>query len=259
VSAEPRARFAPERHRFVLQRLAAAGRVEAAQLADELGVSNESIRKDLVWLEDRGMLRRVHGGAIPVAELAFEPHVQERISFADEKDAIVRAALRHIPAGASLLLDAGSTIARLASALPPGGDHVVCTNSLPIATLLAGRPPITVRCLGGTIRRPSLAGVGQVPLDALAAVNVDIAFLGTNGISRTRGLTTPDEQEALVKNRMVHTARRRILLADHSKFGRESLCRHARLADIDLLITDSGVSQGDLDAVSEHGVEVEVA
>jgi DeoR family fructose operon transcriptional repressor len=253
------ARFAPERQHFVLQQLAAAGRVEAAQLAAELGVSTESVRKDLAVLEERGLLRRVHGGAIPVHELTFEPDLQERISFAKEKDGIVRAAVRHVPAGASLLIDAGTTTARLASALPPQGEQIVYTNSLPIALSLSDHPSVTVRVLGGTIRRPTLAGVGQVTLDALAAVNVDIAFLGTNGISRSRGLTTPDEQEALVKNRMLTTARRRILLADHSKFGRESLCRHALLSDIDLLITDSGTSQADLDAVTRHGVEVEIA
>ena len=254
-----RALFAPERRQIVLARLAATGRVEAAPLAAELGVSNESIRKDLAALEQRGLLRRVHGGAIGVHELTFEPEVHERVSHAAEKDAIVRAALRHVPAGASILIDAGSTTARLAALLPAGQEYIVCTNSLPIAMTLAGRPSITLKLLGGTIRRPTLAGVGQTALDALAALNVDIAFLGTNGISLNRGLTTPDEQEALVKNRMVPTARRRILLADHSKCGRESLCRHAELTDIDLLITDPGVSQADRDALDARGIEVEIA
>ena len=109
------------------------------------------------------------------------------------------------------------------------------------------------------MRRPTLAGVGPITLNALAGVNVDVAFVGTNAISTTRGLTTPDEQEAIVKHAMLASARRRILLADHSKFGRESLYRYAELSDLDLLITDDGISGRDVDAITAAGVEVEIA
>jgi len=140
-------------------------------------------------------------------------------------------------------------------------DHtgLVCTNSLPIALTLAERGITGLHILGGAVRRRTLAGVGRTTLDGLAAVNVDVAFLGTNGISLTRGLTTPDEDEALVKNRMLATARRRILLADSAKFGLESLCQHATLSDIDVLITDAGVSQRDVEHLTAQGVEVQIA
>jgi DeoR family fructose operon transcriptional repressor len=259
VTASATVRFAEQRQQFVLQQLAALGRVEAARLAAELGVSTESVRKDLAVLETRGLLRRVHGGALPVPDLTFEPPVDQRTSFMAEKDAIAHAALAHIPPGGSILLDAGSTTARLAALLPADQHLFVCTNALPIAMLLLSRPSITVRTLGGTVRRPTLAEVGQFAGEALGQINVDVAFLGSNGVSFTRGLTTPDEQEAVVKTQMHRAARRRILLVDHSKFGRESLCRHAELSDIDLLITDSGVSRSDLKALHRAGVRVEVA
>lgn len=192
-------------------------------------------------------------------ELTFEPRIDQRTSYAAEKELIARAAARHAMKATSLLLDAGSTTATLAGRLVVHEPTVIYTNSLPIATVLAARADMTVRLLGGTIRLRSMAGVGRTALDALATVNVDLAFLGTNGISFDRGLTTPDEDEALVKNRMLATARRRILLADHSKFGLESLCRHAGLADIDLVITDSGVADADVRALSDLGIDVEIA
>lgn len=253
-------RFAAERQQVILDQLSASGRVDAARIADELGVSNESIRKDLALLEEHGLLRRVHGGAIPRQhELRAELDIDQRTSYAREKDLIARAALKHLPTGGSLLLDSGSTTARLAALLPADQTLFVCTNSLPIASVLASRPATTVLLLGGTVRRPTLAGVGPITLNALAGVNVDVAFVGTNAISTTRGLTTPDEQEAIVKHAMLVSARRRVLLADHSKVGRESLCRYAELSDLDLLITDDGISGRDVDAITAAGVEVEIA
>lgn len=250
--------FAPLRQQRILDQLASHGRVEAGRLAVALGVSTESIRKDLAVLENRGLLRRVHGGAIAVDGRTFEPAIHARTANAAEKRAIARAALAHVPTTGSILLDAGSTTAQLAQLLQ-SGQLLVCTNSLPIAVALAGRAGVSVRCLGGTIRRPSLAGVGPVPLNALDAINVDVAFLGTNAISFDRGLSTPDEQEAMVKNRMLGAADRRILLADHSKFDRQSLCRHAELTDFDLVITDAGIPAGARAALDRAGVSVEIA
>ncbi|MFI7585539.1 DeoR/GlpR family DNA-binding transcription regulator [Spongisporangium articulatum] len=254
--------FAEQRRQFMLRRLAATGRVEASQLAEELGVSGESIRKDLGELEDRGLLRRVHGGAIPVHELTVEPTVQQR-GITREKEAIARAALAHLPAGGSLLIDAGSTTAEfaalLAASVPGDRELTVVTNALPIALTLGGLPGAEVHNVGGTVRRQTLAAVGQQALDALAEVNVETAFLGTNAISFSRGLTTPDPAEAAVKAAMLAAAQTRIVLADHTKFGRTARARHATLADIDLLITDSGVSTADLKALEAAGVAVEVA
>jgi len=262
VSAADAARpalFAAERQQRVLTELAQRGRVEAAALAAQLEVSTESIRKDLATLEERGLLTRVHGGAIPVRQLTFEPLIGQRTEHSAEKLAIATAALAHVDPAASVLIDAGSTTAALAALMPSDHTGLVCTNSLPIALTLAERGITGLHILGGAVRRRTLAGVGRTTLDGLAAVNVDVAFLGTNGISLTRGLTTPDEDEALVKNRMLATARRRILLADSAKFGLESLCQHATLSDIDVLITDAGVSQRDVEHLTAQGVEVQIA
>jgi DeoR family transcriptional regulator, fructose operon transcriptional repressor len=250
--------FAEQRQQYVLQQLLTRGRVQVRALADELAVSTESVRKDLVLLESRGLLRRVHGGAIPAQHLSFEPEIEQRTSCTDEKLAIAQAALAHAPEGSSILLDAGSTVAQLAALLPTDRSLTVFTNALPTALPLLDHPSVTLYIFGGRVRRTTSAAVGQLTLDALNSINVDVAFLGTNGISLTRGLTTPDEQEASVKRNMLRTAQRRIFLADHSKFGRESLYQHAVVSDIDLLITDIGTPKRHLEALAKADVDVEV-
>lgn len=254
-----RALFAAERRELLLRRLGDNGRLDAAALATELGVSNESVRKDLALLEDRGLLRRVHGGAIVLHDLRAEPEIGARTSHAAEKDAIAVAALDFVPDNGSILLDAGSTTARLAALLPADRPLFVCTNSLPIASALTGLSAVTVQSLGGTVRRQSRAGVGPLTVHALGAVNVDVAFLGANSVSTTRGLSTPDEQEGMTKKAMFAAARRRILLVDHSKFGRESLYRYADLADLDVIITDPGISAEAMAAVRAAGVDITLA
>ncbi len=251
--------FAAERQEMVLRKLGDTGRIDAAALASELGVSNESVRKDLALLEERGLLRRVHGGAILLHELRSEPEIDARTSFAAEKQAIARAALAHVPAGGSILLDAGSTTACLAALLPADSALFVCTNSLPIASALTDLSAVTVQSLGGTVRRPSRAGVGALTVRALAGINVDVAFLGANAISATRGLTTPDELEGMTKQAMFTAARRRILLTDSSKFGRESLHRYADLGDLDMVITDAGISDEASTALTAAGVDITLA
>ena len=116
-----------------------------------------------------------------------------------------------------------------------------------------------LRLLGGPIRPLTLAAVGPSAIAQLKSVNVDVAFLGTNGISLERGLTTPDPAEAAVKTAMIETARRRILLADHSKIGLVRRHRHGELRDVDLLITDAGIDPADHERLARAGVEVEIA
>jgi DeoR family transcriptional regulator, fructose operon transcriptional repressor len=258
VTVGARTWFADERHAEVLRLLAAEQRVESARLAARFGVSAESVRKDLAHLEARGLLRRVHGGAVPSDSSRAEPDVTDRSRHTAEKTAIARHALRFIPAGATLLLDAGTTTLRLAGMLPPDAELVVYTNAMPIGSALLQRG-ITVVLLGGRIRPPTLAAVGALTSQALAAINVDVAFLGTNALSFERGLTTPDAEEAHVKHQMLAAARQRVFLVDSSKFGRQSLARHATLSDVDVLVTDAGVVAEHRTRLQAAGITVEVA
>ena len=234
--------YAEERQLWIVERARAVGRVEVAALAEELSVTTETVRRDLTTLERHALLRRVHGGAIPIERLGFEPALAARDSvLTAEKERIARLALAELPDEGSILLDAGTTTARLADILPTDRELVVLTNALPIAMSLSVRPNITVLLIGGKVRGRTQAAVDAWALQALADSYVDVAFIGTNGITTERGLTTPDTTESAVKRAMIRAARRTVVLADHTKVGQDHLSRFATLDEIDTLITDSGL------------------
>ncbi|WP_418004363.1 DeoR/GlpR family DNA-binding transcription regulator [Mycobacterium sp. PDNC021] len=249
--------YADQRKQHLLEVLRRDGRIDAAGTAAELGVTGETIRKDLILLERQGLLRRVHGGAVPVDYLSYEPAVETRTEFLAEKTRIAKAALAHLPERGSVLIDAGSTTAQLVDMFPGDRELTVYTNSLTQALTLLSRPLLTVYTLGGRVRSKTFAEVDDWAARALAEINVDVAFLGANGISAHRGLTTPAPSEAAVKRRMLACAHRRILLADHSKFGTITGAQYGRLADIHLLITDSGLDDLQLSELSAPGLIVE--
>jgi len=234
--------YAEERQQVILERAREEGRVDVAALATEFDVTYETIRRDLTALERHGLLRRVHGGAIPVERLGFEPAVADRDAvMTAEKERIAKAALAEVPAEGAILLDAGTTTGRLAEHLPPDRALTVVTNSLTIATTLSPRPNITLMFVGGRLRGRTLASVDDWALRALADSFVEVAFMATNGISVERGLTTPDTSEAMVKRAAIASARRVVLLADHTKVGNDHFARFGGLDDVDTFFTDSGV------------------
>jgi DeoR family fructose operon transcriptional repressor len=252
--------YAEERQLWIVERARAGGRVEVAALAEELGVTTETVRRDLTTLERHALLRRVHGGAIPIERLGFEPALAARDSvLTAEKERIARLALAELPDEGTILLDAGTTTARLADALPPDRELVVLTNSLPIAMSLSVRPNLTVLMLGGRVRGRTQAAVDAWALQALADSYVDVAFIGTNGISPERGLTTPDTTESAVKRAMIRAARRSVVLADHTKVGQDHLSRFATLDAIDTIITDAAVDTQVADELRAQGPRVLLA
>lgn len=249
--------YALERQQRILREARDRGRVEVAALASLLDVTTETVRRDLTALERHGLLRRVHGGAIPLDRLGFEPGIATRDAvLTAEKERIAKAALDELPADGAILLDAGTTTARLADALPDDRDLSVVTNSFPIATKLSARPNLTLLFLGGHVRGRTLAAVGGWAMQALAETFVDVAFMGTNGFSVERGLTTPDSNEAAVKRAMIKAARRAVVLADHTKFGNDNLVRFGSLEDVDTLITDTGLDAGLVPDIEAAGVRV---
>lgn len=249
--------YGPERQQAIVERARIDGRVDVAELAGELDVTTETIRRDLTVLERQGVLRRVHGGAIPVDRLGFEPGLSDRDAvMTTEKERIAKAALAHLPDEGAVLLDAGTTTARLAEVLPAEAELTVVTNAVPLVATLAMRPRTTVLLLGGKVRGRTMAAVEDWTLRALAETYVDVAFIGTNGISAERGLTTPDTGEAAVKRAMIHAARRVVVLADHSKVGNDCLTRFGELSQVDSIITDSGLDSTLAEQLSAAGPTV---
>lgn len=241
--------YAAERQQRILSEARRDGRVEVALLADTLGVAAETVRRDLTALEGRGSLRRVHGGAIPVERLELEPTLATRRNrLADVKRRIAARVLDEIPPGGTVLIDAGSTTAAVVELLAPDTDLTVLTNSVAVAGALVTRPGITLYLLGGRVRGVTGAAVGDWATSALDGITVDLAILGTNGLSVSRGLTTPDQTESLVKQAMVRSARRSLVATDSSKAGDDHLHRFAALEELDVVVTDNHLAE---DAAAE--------
>ncbi|MFJ2609990.1 DeoR/GlpR family DNA-binding transcription regulator [Streptomyces sp. NPDC091279] len=249
--------YAPERQQEILRLARDGGRVDVVSLAEEFQVTAETIRRDLKALDRAGLLRRVHGGAIPAGRLDFEPDLSEReTTAADEKDRVAKAAVAELPSGGTLILDAGTTVARVAGAIPLDATLTVVTHSLPIAARLADHPGIQLHLVGGRVRHRTRAAVDAWALRAYGEIRADVLFVAANGFSADHGLTTPDLAEAAVKSAAMAAARRVVLLADSSKHGEEHFARFGDLNDVDLLITDSGLSPEDAAVIARGGTEV---
>jgi len=249
--------YAEERQVAIVNRARAKGRVEVAELAEAFDVTPETVRRDLTALERAGLLRRVHGGAIVVDLFGFEPGLAAREAVnTEEKSRIAEAAVRFLPEEGAIALDAGSSTFRLAELIPAGRELTVVTNSLPIASLLATRKELTVHLIGGRVRGRTLATVDNAAVAYLRSVFVDVAFLGINGFSIARGLTTPDSAEAAVKSAFVTSARRRVLLADHTKYGSDHFAQVADLASVDVIVTDSDLSDIAVSDIEAAGPQV---
>jgi DeoR/GlpR family transcriptional regulator of sugar metabolism len=218
------------------------GRVEVAALAEELDVATETIRRDLKVLAGRRLLKRVHGGAIPLETVSFESTVEYR-SQADlaEKHRIATAAANLLHGAETVYLDEGFTPRLIAERIAER-ELTVVTSSMLVAEVLAHSTTVTVLLLGGRLRGRTLATVDHWATDMLGSLVIDVAYLGTNGISIEHGLTTPDPAVAAVKQTAVKVARRRILVAAHSKFGANSFCRFAEVSDFEAIVTDTGLS-----------------
>ncbi|MFF4182237.1 DeoR/GlpR family DNA-binding transcription regulator [Streptomyces sp. NPDC001691] len=249
--------YAPERQQEILRIARESGRVDVLSLAEAFQVTAETVRRDLKALDRAGLVRRVHGGAIPAGRLDFEPDLAERESTAaDEKDRIARAALAELPAEGSVILDAGSTIARLAAVLPLESGLTLVTHALPVAARLADHPAIDLHLVGGRVRHRTRAAVDAWALRAYGEIRADVVFLGTNGFSAAHGLTTPDLAEAAVKRAAIGAARRVVLLADSAKHGQEHFARFGDMADVDVLVTDAGLAPDDRAAIEAAGTDV---
>jgi DeoR family transcriptional regulator, fructose operon transcriptional repressor len=249
--------FSGERQEEILALIRQEKRVSVTSLADHFAVVGETIRRDLADLENRGLIRRVHGGAIPLERVTFEPPIEARHDLMrPEKERIALAALAELPGEGSAFIEAGSTTSFLARVLPADCSLTIVTNGGYIASSLARQPNLTVLAVGGRVRSRSLACVDDWALDTLSKLRVTVAFLGTNGLSVENGLTTPDPAEAAVKRAMLSIAPYTVLLADHSKIGVVSLLRYGELDQIDTLITDSGLPESQECDLQDAGIRV---
>jgi DeoR/GlpR family transcriptional regulator of sugar metabolism len=252
---------AEERQREILARARTDGEVQVSALADDLRVAPETVRRDLRQLVERGMLQRVHGGAHPVESIGYESTVTYRTnSLMAEKRRIAAAAASRLEGAESVYIDEGITPQLVAEALveavQPSAKLTIVTSSLLAASAIADVPNISVMLLGGRLRGRTMATVDHWATRMLRELVIDLAYLGANGISRDHGLTTPDPAVAAVKSQVVASARRRIFVGVHTKFGVSSFCRFADIPDFEALVTDTGVSAADAHRYSVLGPHV---
>ena len=251
---ETRPTLAQRRHELILREVRRARAVRVTDLAELLGVSDMTVRRDLETLDEAGLLNKVHGGAtVPDLPSSFEPgFAAKSLRNTAEKDAIARAAAALVPPGAAVGITAGTTTYRLATELLAVPGLTVITNSLGVAELLTedGSTDRTVVLTGG-VRTPSDALVGPVAVGALRTLHLDLVFLGIHGMAQGAGFTTPNLLESETNRAFVAAAGRLVVLADHTKWGVIGLSEIADLGDADVLVTDDGLSS----VAREHLVE----
>ena len=254
--------YAEERQQAMAELVARRGRVSVNDLAHEFAVTTETVRRDLSLLESRRLLRRVHGGALPIDSFTvLEQLLSDRdAANTEEKRRIAIAAAALLPdAEATLVIDAGSTTALLPDALPRDRALTVFTHSVPVAARLAELPHVELHLLPGRVRRNTQAAVGVETVQALSRIRADLAFVGTNGITLAHGLSTPDQTEAATKSAIVGCAQRVVVMADSSKIGQERTIRFAALEDVDVLVTDDGLEPDRRTELESVGLEVVLA
>jgi DeoR/GlpR family transcriptional regulator of sugar metabolism len=244
-----------ERRALILDRLGNQGRVLAADLSAELEVSQDTIRRDLRELDDAGLVRRVHGGALPRHGDA-SPFATRARRAPEAKASIARRAAACVQDGQVVVLDGGTTTLELARALRDDLRASVITTSPPIALALADHPGLEVTVIGGTLRPNALVTVGAMAIEALRVIRADVVFLGVCGLHPEIGVTTEDLEERHVKAAMIVGAAEVVALADHDKLGTAMPIVVAPLQAVTQLVTDADADDDALAPYRALGIEV---
>ncbi|PZE20721.1 DeoR/GlpR family DNA-binding transcription regulator [Paenibacillus xerothermodurans] len=244
------------RQSIIIDMLNSNGSVKVAELSQKLQVTEKTIRDDLEKLDKRGILKKVHGGAV-LGEEGFSmlPIFGRRQRQQEEKEQIAARALDLVEDGHTLLLDAGSTTYELAKLL----KHLrltVITNDTKIAAELAESSSIELCVLGGFRRKGTFTIADHSTVNMMKEYNTDIAFIGCTGIDLQRGLSLLNREETELKKQMLLSAKKKVLLADFTKFGRTALVSFAAVEDIDLLITDNKAPADILRSINAIGVKI---
>jgi DeoR family fructose operon transcriptional repressor len=252
--------FAEERQQAILEQLRQQGKVTVEELTVALRVSSPTIRTDLTRLEEQGLLRRTHGGAIAIGNTLYEPSYAERaVLHQGDKRAIARAAVALVHEGETLLLDAGTTCQEIAQCLKEFRRLTVVTNSLMSAQTLMENDQIETILIGGVIQARRRAALGPLAVRFLEPIQCDRAFVGMNGVHPTAGFTVTDFDVALVKRKILEKAKQPVVVADCSKIGQACFACVGALSLAELLITDAGIANEDRLALEETGLRIIVA
>ncbi|MCX8025621.1 MAG: DeoR/GlpR family DNA-binding transcription regulator [Thermanaerothrix sp.] len=247
----------PDRQGLILDLINRRQRVSIAEICEAFGISEATARRDLEALDQRGLICKVRGGAIPARRAPAEPPILQRSNqHLEEKRRIAQAAVKLIQEGETIFLGSGSTVLELARLLRSYNNLTVITNSLPVINELAASGGITLVGLGGVLRSSELSFIGHITEQALSEVRADKVFIGIHAVDVGEGLTNAYLPETLTDRAILKIGREIIVLADHSKCGRVSTARVAPINTIHTLITDTGAPQEFIEALRQAGVRV---
>jgi DeoR/GlpR family transcriptional regulator of sugar metabolism len=252
--------LAAQRRRRIAEAVRSRGAVAVAELATALDASEMTVRRDLREMAREGILIRTHGGAVLPAGLGHEPSYSEKTAqAAAEKAAIAELGVAMVRPGDSIILGPGTTTLALDRLLVDFPELTVVTNSLLVAQALVPADHVEVILTGGTLRRAIHALVGAAAEESLRPLRASQAFISGNGLTPERGLSTPSPLVAAIDRALAGAAQQRVVLADHTKLGRETMCQTVPLDRMDVLVTDCNADPEVVAAIREAGVEVLIA
>lgn len=249
-----------ERHIFIKEQLAKNGFIRVQDIADQLGVTGATIRKDLRILESQNVLHRTHGSASPVRSHVADVSIDEKsVRNIVEKQAIARAAQKLLKKDDSILMASGSTVTAFAGLLKPVGSINVVTPSLGIAVQMLRKDNAKVLMLGGEMYKNSVSVRGSYAETGLKYVCCSKLFVGCDGLDLDIGVTCATVEEARLTHAMMAVCSQTVLLTDSTKFGRKGFGKISTVEDIDIIITDSGIPESLKNKIEDLGVQIIIA
>lgn len=252
------ASLSPEERQFIIvEKVNATGRVVAATLAQEFGVSEDSIRRDLRDLSDAGLVQRFHGGASRLVTPALDFHRRETVG-TGEKQLIGRAAAAAIPEGATLLVDSSTTVIHFLRSLPPTLSVRIITTAVDVAAAALDHPLAEVIMIGGRLGRLTRNATGASAIEAIRALKADYCILGTCGVDNNLMVRADEFDDAYLKATMIKASNKTLLLATAEKLGQVATYEVAPVSVVSTLFT-SNHDNAILKRIQELGVDVELS
>ena len=242
-----------QREKIILDRLSAEGSVSVGALARDLGLSEVTIRGDLRELEDKGWINRTRGGAsASIHKMILE---RQRI-FPERKNAIAKAAAKLVHDGDVIMIEAGTTTSLIARYLAEKQDVHIVTNSTLVFSYARMHPNLQITMTGGEFIRSTESMVGPLALKTIERLNVRLAFVGTDGFTLERGMTTHLTEGAEIVKAMKAHAQTTVLTADSSKYGRFGFINVLPLSAMDMILTDSALEEKAQTELTEAGINI---
>jgi DeoR/GlpR family transcriptional regulator of sugar metabolism len=254
---ELRALSGLERQEQITELIMAQQRISTGDICEAFGVSEATARRDLETLDEKGRIRRVHGGAIAIRQAPPEPPMLQRESEqAEEKQRIGQAAASLVHDGETIFLGSGTTVLEVARALRERKGLTVISNSLPVLNTLSGIADISVIALGGMLRDSELSFIGHLTEQALSEVRADKVIMGVHAINLENGLTNDYLPETMTDRAILRAGREVIVVADHTKVNTVSMAYLAPLGGMQKFVTDNQAPQDFLSSLNDWGIEV---